>query len=236
MILKLLEMCILAPDRGKWALPHKEIHIISQLKLPICVELKEGSVRMEQNLQFRLWNDVCLKSYCFSICVCCCVYTCTSECESCSTHLVWKESFDLGSNGIKIPTDKVGEEAGCKDRKRGWVTEGESYDCKTDRGREAEIEKEKGREDIGACVSSLIYAARERRDAATGGRRGDVGSDRVNLWGTDRATPPPPPRNACTQWTAEVWKLICTKNRSIYIICCWCIQKHITKQDTDMHT
>lgn len=50
-----------------------------------------------------------------SLCVC----TCRSvrACRLCSTHLVCIERFDLGSNGIKIPTDIVGEKAGCEDRK-----------------------------------------------------------------------------------------------------------------------
>lgn len=35
------------------------------------------------------------------------------------THLVGIEGFDLGRNGIKIPTDIVREEAGCEDSQRG---------------------------------------------------------------------------------------------------------------------
>lgn len=181
-------MCILAPDRSKCALPHKEIHIRSQLKLLICVEPCQAENGIKSSIQWNwIWNDVCLKSYCLFICVCYCVYTCTWECESCSTHLVWKESFDLGSNGIKIPTDKVGEEAGCKDRKRGWVTEGESYDSKTDRGREAEIEKRRGERTSGH-VSALWYMQRRRGVTPPRGKDGETWG--VTGWISEALTEP----------------------------------------------
>lgn len=109
-----------------------------------------------------------------------------------------------------------GRELRLRDRQRAW-------------GRDR---REKGREDIGACVSSLIYAARERRDAATGGRRGDAGSDRVNLCATDRATSSFAPPHACTQWTAELWKLIGIQIQIQKHLGCTCIQIHsdTTKQ------
>lgn len=44
--------------------------------------------------------------------------------------------------------------------------------------------REKGRDNIGACVSSLICAAREKSDAA-GGRRWDMETDRVILCGAE---------------------------------------------------
>lgn len=55
------------------------------------------------------------------MCVCVCVSLCTlvslrvCEFECVPTHLVCIESFDLGGNGIKIPTDIVWKKTGCKD-------------------------------------------------------------------------------------------------------------------------
>lgn len=87
----------------------------------------------------------------------------TCVCEFSFTHLVCIKSLDLSSNGIKIPADIVRQEAGYEDRMRWWVTEGEGSDW--ERGRDGR-KKEKKRDDIEACGSSLIYAAREKSDAA----------------------------------------------------------------------
>lgn len=140
------------------------------------------------NLNFKMmsaWNPIA-----FYLCVC--VSVCTpvvlSVCKTCSTHLVWKESFDLSSNGIKIPTDIVRQEAGCKDRKRRWVTEGESYNCKKVRECEAEIEERRSERTPGH-VSALWYMQQGRGLTPPRGSQRDMESDRVNLWGTD-TTPP----------------------------------------------
>lgn len=74
-------------------------------------------------------------------------------------HLVWKEGFDLGGNGIKIPADVVGQEAGWKKRESEWQKEeGGSPSREKRQGCKPKIGRDGGGWGVWWCVHAQVCA------------------------------------------------------------------------------
>lgn len=106
-----------------------------------------------------------------------------SVCKFCSTYLVCIESFDLCCNGIKIPTDIVGEKAGYKDRKMG-VSENDSR-LRLQERQSQEVRVRDGKEKGHWGMCQLFDLCSEGEEWRRRERRRDMETDRVNLCGTE---------------------------------------------------
>lgn len=106
-----------------------------------------------------------------------------SACKFCSTYLVCIESFDLCCNGIKIPTDIVGEKAGYKDRKMG-VSEKDSG-LRLQEWQSQEVRVRDGKENGHWGMCQLFDLCSEGEEWRRRDRRRDMETDRVNLCGTE---------------------------------------------------
>lgn len=106
-----------------------------------------------------------------------------SACKFCSTYLVCIESFDLCCNGIKIPTDIVGEKAGYKDRKMGVSEKDSGLRLQEWQSQEVRVRDGKEKGHWGMC--QLFDLCSEGEEWRHRDRRRDMETDRVNLCGTE---------------------------------------------------